>query len=430
MADEATIWVLVEQLRRRWVLIVMITLGMFAGVTLYVERLPSEYTGRAVVAFAPHLQSDVVPPSADTVRLVVPKYVAYITSPGTIEEIASDTRIPFDELFASTDATIATDTGNVTITVVLESPTKAAAAANALADAAVGFSQNDNVVRGEIVVRAVAGSGASGPPRRLLEIAGLLAGLLVGIAAALLAERGRPRVRSWRDIQQLTGLTVLSKVPRSRVRPWSATASFVDPQVGTAFRTLRTNLELLAEQDKFKVLVVTSATSGEGKSSVSCLLAEVFARLGVKTLLIDADLRRHGLSTGLKLSPGAGLVEVLRSRVPLPVAVRRGWMDNLDVLTSTQDPDASDLIARHFGNVLADARSLYKLTIVDAPPLLGTDEGQTMATLGDAVLFVARVGVLAGPINEGVMALEGLNVRVLGAVANAVPRRQYSANYY
>ena len=430
MADEATFSVLVEQLRRRWVLIALVALGMFAGVSLYVERLPSEYSGRVVIAFAPHLQPDVVPPSADTVRLVVPKYVAYITAPATIEKVATDVGMPSEELSASTDATIATDTGNVTITVILDSPSKAAVAANALAESAVDFSQNDEVVRGEIVVGAVATPGASGPPRRLLEFAGLLAGLLLGIAAAMLAERGRPRIRSWRDIHKLTGFTVLSRVPRARVLRGRSTESLADPQIGTAFRTLRTNLELLAEQDKFKVLVITSATSGEGKTSVASLLAEVFARLGVNTLLIDADLRRNGLSTGLKLSRGPDLVDVLRARVPLSEAIRPGWTDNLDIVTGSQDPDASDLIARHFGDVLADARSLYKLVIVDTPPLLGTDEGQTIATLGDAVLFVARVGGLAGPMNEGVMALEALNVRVLGAVANALPRGQNSAHYY
>lgn len=430
MADEATFSILVEQLRRRWILAALITFGVFAGVALYVERLPTEYSGRAVVAFAPYLQQDVVPPSADTIRLVVPKYVAYITAPATIEEVASNLRIPAEELSASTDATVATDTGNVTVSVTLGSPVEAARAANALADAAVEFSQNDEVVRGEVVVGAVTPSGASGPPRRLLELAGLLAGLLLGIATALLAERGRPRIRSWRDIHQITGFTVLARVPRSRVRRGGRTESFADPQIGTAFRTLRTNLEQLAEKDKFKVLVITSATSGEGKSSVSCLLAEAFARLGFKTLLIDADLRRNGLSTGLKLAPGPGLVEVLRAEVPLSAAIRPGWTDNLDTVTTSQDPDASDLIARRFGGILADARSLYDLIVVDTPPLLGTDEGQTIATLGDAVLFVARAGGLTGPIYEGVMVLEALNVRVLGAVANALPRGQLSSHYY
>jgi Mrp family chromosome partitioning ATPase len=80
--------------------------------------------------------------------------------------------------------------------------------------------------------------------------------------------------------------------------------------------------------------------------------------------------------------------------------------------------------------VIEEARKEFDLIIVDTPPLHGTDEGRTIATLADGVLFVVRAGGMTGPINEGVLALEDLKVRVLGAVGNALPRSQIGPYYY
>jgi polysaccharide biosynthesis transport protein len=430
VAEEANLPELIDQLRRRWKVAVLITAGIFLGALFYVETMPNEYQGRSIVAFAPKAIQDSAPPSADTVRLIVPAYSAYVTSPAVIDSVAQDVGVDPDELEDGADASVATDTGNLTITVTLDEPRPAANAANALAEAAVDFSADDELVGGEVVVEATVPSSPSGPPRRLLEAAALLAGALIGIAVALLLERGRPRIRSWRDIYQLTGYTILGRVPRSRVSRGKPRDAFADPVIGTAFRTLRTNIERLSEEGKIVVLVITSSTSGEGKTTVASLLAEAFARLGNKVLLIDADLRRRGLSSTLKLPQGRDLSGVLRGRGTLDNAVRRGWTENLSILAANQDTESSDLIARRFAGVLEQARKRFDLIIVDTPPLLGTDEGRTIATLGDGVLFVVRAGGMTGPINEGVLALEALKVRVLGAVGNALPRSQIGPYYY
>jgi polysaccharide biosynthesis transport protein len=428
VAGEATFSEVIDLLRRRWKTAVIITAGVFIGTVAYVESLPAVYTGESVVALAPRAIEAGV--GADTVLLVAPKYVAFLTSPTTIREQAAVLDESADELEDGLDATIASETGNLMISVTLDDPDRAASAANALARESVAFSAEDELVQADVVVRAIPVARPSGPPRKLLEAAGLAAGVVLGFAVALLLERGRPRVRSWRDIYELTGFTMLGRVPRSRVARGRPRDAFSDPVIGTAFRTLRTNIERLSEEGKVVVLVITSSTSGEGKTTVAALLAEAFARLGTKVLLIDADLRRRGLSSALKFPQGRDLSGVLRGRGELESSVRRGWTENLSVLAANQDPEASDLIARRFGGVLEEARKKFDLVVVDTPPLLGTDEGRTIATLGDGVLFVVRAGAMTGPINEGVLALEALKVRVLGAVGNALPRAQVGPYYY
>ena len=399
------------------------------GATLYVEALPSQYEGLAVVAYAP--RADVDTAGADTVRLVVPKYVAFLASPQTTAEVADEIGVRAEDLEDALEASPGTDSGNLDIAVTLTSPTLAAQAANAYADAAIEFSDDDELVQGELVARALTPREPSGPPRRLFEAAALLVGILLGLVVSLLLERARPRVRSWRDIYQISGHTVVGRVPRSRLLRNRPTEGFTDPIVGAAFRNLRTNVERAAQsrEEELGAVVVTSATSGDGKTTVSCLFAEAIARLGTRVLLVDGDLRRPNMSRMLKREITGGLAAVLRGEAKFADEVEPGWTDNLYVLPTRPDAQGGDLIANRFAAFLEEARKTYEVIVVDTPPLLGTDEGRTIATLSTGVLFVVRAGTPTGPVNEGVLALEALRVPVMGAVGNAL-RQGEVGQYY
>ena len=90
----------------------------------------------------------------------------------------------------------------------------------------------------------------------------------------------------------------------------------------------------------------------------------------------------------------------------------------LGVLPTSVDPDAGDLLARRFADVLMEARERFDVIVVDAPPLLGGDDARTLATLCDGVLMVVGSETLATSVSEAASALDALGVRVLGAVAN------------
>jgi hypothetical protein len=126
----------------------------------------------------------------------------------------------------------------------------------------------------------------------LLLAAALVVGLLLAVGIAVLLERGRPRLRSWRDMTALTGYPVLGRIPSSRALRSKPNMAFSDPAIGASFRTLRANLEPMLRERGVKLLVVTSPAATDGKTTVAALLAESFSRLGARTLLVDADLRR------------------------------------------------------------------------------------------------------------------------------------------
>ncbi|HEY7875201.1 MAG TPA: CpsD/CapB family tyrosine-protein kinase [Actinomycetota bacterium] len=415
---------LLDALRWRWKLVVAVALGVFVGATLYVESLPAEYRAEAIVTFAP--LPDIAP---DAVRVVVPAYVEYVTAAPTIERLADELGQRPDKLADAIDAQVALDTGNVTITATMSRPGPAAEAANAFAEDLVDFAEADTneLLSSQVIAEALPSSSPSGPPRRLLEGAALLVGGLLGVGLSLVVERGRPRLRSWHDIARMTGYPVVGRIPASRAIRTRPSKAFSDPGVGSAFRTLRTNLEREWQDRTIDIIVVTSPSSGDGKTTVSALFAESLARLGGQVLLVDADLRRPALAKTFKYNPDGGFAAVLRETKSLEEAVQEGWTEGLAVLPTEPDPDAGDLIARRFDAVMQDAREKYDVVVIDTPPLLGTDDARTITTMAKGVLLVVAARSIANPVNEAVLALVALKAPVLGVIGN---RLRESGSYY
>ena len=420
MADDVSVGVFLQDLLRRWKVATAIAVAFTVGAALYARSLPNSYQGSTVIAFSPRTGSDGRPINigADTVRVILPKYVAYVTARSTVRTVAGRINENPGKLVDSVDATITADSGNVTITATLPSARRAATAANALAAETLTFNQNDTVLEGVVVAPALPPAAPSGPPRMLIELAALAVGLLLGAAAALLLERGRPRVRTWRDVGLVTGYPVVGRVPPSRTLRGSPVEALADPAVGAAVRTLRTNLERLSRDRPVHVVVVTSSVAGEGKTTVAASLALTLARLEAEVLLIDADLRRPGLTKMFGLPPGNGLNAVLRSRLGIDAAVQVEPGSGLRVLPTEADVEAGDLLARRFAEVIREARTRFDVVVVDAPPLLGGDDARTLAALCDGVLMVVAADTLAAQVGEAASALDALGVRVLGAVAN------------
>jgi capsular exopolysaccharide synthesis family protein len=310
------------------------------------------------------------------------------------------------------------DTGNVRITVRLGDRVRAAEAANAFADEVVAFSRSDPLLGGRIVSHALPPPEAASPPRRLLEAAALFVGILLGIAFSVLLERGRPRVRSWRDLSRVTGYPVVGRIPRSRTLKQRPLSALNEPRTGSAFRILRANLEPQLRDGGVDLVVVSSPAPSDGKTTTAALLSEALGRLGMRVLLVDADLRRPGLGRLLDSRDNGGLSAVLRGRMTLDEAIMRGWADGVWVLPTVQDPEAGDLLSRRFQEIYEEAREQFDIVVVDTPPILATDDARTLATMAKGILLVVSAGTLTSAVNESVLAVEALNAPLMGIVGN------------
>jgi Mrp family chromosome partitioning ATPase len=402
----------------RWRVALAVFLGGLAGVMLYVGSMPDVYSARAVVVFTPRLGAGV---GAAELRTLLPSYVVYLTAPSTMERLAPLTGEDRATLKEALQVQLVSETSNLTVSVTLAEPARAARVANVWADEALSFAKEDVLLRARVVAPAVPDTQPSGPPRRLFEAAGLLVAAFMAAAVSVLLERGRLRVRTWQEVARATGHPVIGRVPVSR---HLGGETWDDPAFDAAIRSIRTSLARQSSGAPVRALVVTSSLPGEGKTTVAAALSMALVRLGTSVLLVDADVHGRGLSRRFGLRPGAGpgqkpgLADVLRGEASLEGCVRPGPLPGLSVLPTSVEADGSDLFARHFGRVLEAARERFEVVVVDAPPLLVGDDAGTLAVGCDAALLVVARDTPAHLAGEAAAGLRDLGVRVLGAVAN------------
>ena len=192
-----------------------------------------------------------------------------------------------------------------------------------------------------------------------------------------------------------------------------------------AYRTLRTNVNFSLTQDITggKVVSVTSALQGEGKSFTAANLAISYAQTDCKVLLVDCDLRRPKLSRLLQVSASTGLSNLLVSPNLLEDAIRPIGVSGLEVILSGDiPPNPSELLSSpRMDRLLERLRQSYDYIILDTPPVNMVTDTVVLAPKVDGVLFVVRAGASERPaVIQAVDQLEYAQAKILGFVLNGV----------
>lgn len=266
-------------------------------------------------------------------------------------------------------------------------------------------------------------------PMRTVLLA-LIAGLCVGLAAAFVLDRLDNSVRSSADLETASqGAPVLSVVPEGTMtagRPL-ALSSPADPAV-EAYRTLRTNLQFLGVERRMKIIQVTSAMAGDGKSTTAANLAVVFAQAGNRVLLIDADLRRPRQHEIFGIDGTVGLTTALIGDsleiAPSEFDVEGG---RLYVLPSGRVPtNPSELAAgKRMKLLLEQVAERIDIIILDSPPLLAVTDSLALSSRADAVIVVASDCVTSRrQVAEAVGSLTRVSAPFVGTVMNRVSARR------
>lgn len=265
-------------------------------------------------------------------------------------------------------------------------------------------------------------------PRPLLNaaLAFILGGFLVYILL-LMREALNTRLRNSEDLATTSGLPVLAEFPKlppgTRRLPREA-ASY-----------LRTNILFATTEAHPKVLLVTSAQSSEGKSSVALSLAESLARDGYKTLLIDADLRKPVLAGEFNLSNRHDSLQDHLENPQVPHGVARVELKNgryLDLIPTLEPaPSPTELLGRGFRDCLEGWRGEYDAIVIDSAPLLPVADTLVIAPLCTGTVLAASVEKTdRRQVRAAVALLQRVGVRMLGTVATQVPKAgKYGAGY-
>ncbi len=233
----------------------------------------------------------------------------------------------------------------------------------------------------------------SQPNRRLYVLAGLILGLILGIVAALAFDAIDNLVRGMEELEAI-GLPVLGILPTFEAGGLSrlTVAEKPNSQFAENLRNVRSSLFLSRSGQPPQVILVTSSTPGEGKTTVSLNLSASLAQQKKKVLLLEADLRRPTMLTKLKMQPqGTGLSEILSSGavpVPIPVELQPGLFI---LFAGPVPPLPAELIgSTSMENLVREMRKVYDFIVIDSPPILPVADARVLTRLADATVMVAR----------------------------------------
>jgi succinoglycan biosynthesis transport protein ExoP len=267
--------------------------------------------------------------------------------------------------------------------------------------------------------------------RALLVSLGL--GLMAAFGTAFVLDRLDESLRSPEDVERALGFATLGIIPKIRSGV-SLDVELADPRshVSEAYRSLCTSLQLSTESGLPKTLLVTSAGPAEGKSTTCATLARHFANIGLKVLLVDADLRKPSLHTKFKLANASGLTNYLTGGSTPPELLQKTDVANLALLASGPlPPNAADLLgSSRLLSLFSVGLQVFDLIVIDSPPVMGLADAPLLSSAVAATIFVVGAGqVRTRVVQAAVKRLLFSRASLIGTVLTRFDARSYGYGY-
>ena len=301
------------------------------------------------------------------------------------------------------------------------------------------------------------------PDKRRSLMLGLLMGLAAGIGLAFLLERLDNTIKSPEEAEhymQLPNLAVVpdfallngknygygygarllnsvkAELPDTRPKH-SENQLFVEhhPQslVTEAYRSLRSSLLLSQAGAAPQLMLLTSAASGEGKTTTLVNTAMVFAQMGVRVLIIDGDLRRPNCHRLLRMENGAGLAETLAGQMEWHEAIKPTTVANLFLMSSgAPPPNPAELLgSKKMHEILQQMREQYEFIFLDSSPVMAVSDAVLLSTMVDGTLIVVNRQTPKPLVRKARNRLKTPHGKILGILLNRVDTRagEYGSYY-
>ena len=254
---------------------------------------------------------------------------------------------------------------------------------------------------GEVLLRAEPSRQPAEPKPIQAGVLGGVIGLLIGVGLAYVRDRLDDAIRDEQRLRSaVSGRPILGSIPASGDESTGRVATLLAPQspLSEAYRTLNTNVRFLlaAEREhrpgRGDVLLVTSAGPGEGKTSVATNLAVAASRVGLRVILVDADLRRPAAADKFGLDVPVGLSDLLADGGPPNPHLHEVGLGRLRVLAAGSiPPNPAELLASpRIAGLLAELADQADLVVVDSAPVLRVADSLELIDAMDLILLVAR----------------------------------------
>lgn len=258
-------------------------------------------------------------------------------------------------------------------------------------------------------------------------------GLGLGLGAAYVIESLDDVIVSIEEVERIANLATLGIIPLA-AKEVTAELELADPRsaLSEAYRSLCTSLQFTTDKGLPKTLAITSSSPGEGKSLTSIAIAQHFARMGLKVLLIDADMRNPSLHKKLDQANGTGLSNYLTGACTPPEAFQKTALPNLAFMPSGPlPPNAADLLGgARLMSLLTIGREVFDFVVIDGPPVLGLADAPLLSNATEATMIVIGAGIAKKASVRGALRrLEVSNGQVIGTVLTRFDARSAGYGY-
>lgn len=316
----------------------------------------------------------------------------------------------------------------------------------------------------KIVDSAVLPSGPSSPSYSRNTVLGFALGLILVVAVLILRELFNVTIRTEEDIARISSYPILASIPdmdapskggyyaydpKKAGKKWGGANRAGDHVLvgggisfaaSEAYKLLRTKLQYsFADENACRVIGISSAMSGEGKSLSSINLAYSLSQLDKRVLLIDCDMRRPSLAVKLPIDKRIGLSGYLSGLNFLEEIIQKcglkGSEQAFDIIASGQNPPnpIELLSSARMAKLLNNLRKVYDYVILDLPPVGEVSDALAVANQTDGILLVVRCNYCERPtLSEAVHQFAFVESKVLGFVCNCAAQTDgsYAKSYY
>jgi tyrosine-protein kinase Etk/Wzc len=258
------------------------------------------------------------------------------------------------------------------------------------------ISRASTIASSKVVDRAFAASSPVKPNRRAIQILAILLGLGLPAMIIFIGEVLNDKVSTRFDIEKITGAPILGEVGHSYSEKVLIVNKTTRSMVAEQFRIIRSNLQYIVSKENKQMILVTSSFSGEGKSFVSTNMGAVLALAGKKTVILEFDIRKPKVLSGLGMPKGQGITNYLVGKVEDLASVIRPvpGHDNLHVLgCGPIPPNPSELLLdKRVEDMFDWLKANYDVVIVDTAPVGMVSDAMTLGKFTDCTLYLVRQG--------------------------------------
>ena len=279
--------------------------------------------------------------------------------------------------------------------------------------------------------------------KRIIILASTMIGLMAGVAIIFLMDRLNNTFRSPPQIEELTGYSVLATVPGTgtRMKRSAVVKTLRDKPNGAlaeSVRNLRTSILFSNLDNPPKVVMFTSSTPREGKSTTSMMMAMTSRQMGKSAIIVDCDLRMPALAKVLQVNDDQpGLLSVMDGTAQVKDALFREEETGLHVLMAKPNErpaqlNAADILSsQKFKSLIEGLSQHYDLVILDTPPTLVVTDARIVSQICDAVIYAVRWDQTPrDAVVEGLKELKTVDAPVTGIVLTMVNEARASKYVY